>query len=451
MRISLFILSLLLLTFVSCKDEELSLFEETADERVEKAINDLKNKLTAPEFGWLLKYRPEEDAGSYNVLLEFDENNKVNIKTDLGANDGEFYDQTISYRIDNSLGLELIFETYSFFSFLFEQDQTTFGAEFEFEFINETPDNALVFVSKSDRSVPSRIVFQPATNNAENLLGKELTQNLNEFRSAVSLFNPVLKLNYEDRDLAVFMRLDNLRRTLRINYIARKTNINEGQQVDFFTGYLIQADSIIFDEPFSINYDENQVSLSSIQLTDLSETTIDVCPEPADSKLYQGKIPGTDEGITLVNSLFDIEGKTILNNFGFFVSPLSIIFDESDSTAEAQIVEDIPGALDMQLYYFNDNNPFYAIGFRVENSDNSFSWLLKEFTPQMDENRLMFDFADSVSVFGNQNPETNVENVNIYLDLMTKENNTYISRINQNFIELYNPCSKWRFVFQIVN
>src|SRR5690606_3310169 len=99
---------------------------------------------------WKMKYTPDETAGSFWVLLNFNDDNTVTIKSDLGANDGEFFEQTLTYRIDSSLGLELIFETYSFFSFLFELDQATFPAEYEFNYVNKTPDNALVFLSKSD-------------------------------------------------------------------------------------------------------------------------------------------------------------------------------------------------------------------------------------------------------------------------------------------------------------
>src|SRR5689334_5221958 len=122
----------------SCKDDDIAIFDKPSAQRSAEAIATLKADLVAPQNGWKVKYRPVDDTGSYYVLLDFNDNGKVTIKTDLGSNNGEFQEQTIGYRIDNALGLELIFENYSFFSFLFEQDQANFGAEFEFKFVNKT-------------------------------------------------------------------------------------------------------------------------------------------------------------------------------------------------------------------------------------------------------------------------------------------------------------------------
>lgn len=126
----------------ACKDDEVAIFEKTADERAAEAIASLKADLVAPANGWRIKYRPEAESGSFYVLLDFNEDNTVNIKSDLGYNDGEFFDETVTYRIDNSLGLELIIESYSFFSFLVEEGQAAFQAEYEFNFVNKTPDDA---------------------------------------------------------------------------------------------------------------------------------------------------------------------------------------------------------------------------------------------------------------------------------------------------------------------
>jgi hypothetical protein len=180
---------------ISCKDDDNNVFDQSADERVAAAIGELKDELTAPANGWRVKYRPENESGSYYVLMKFDDKGYVNIKTDLAANNGEFHEQTITYRIDNSLGLELIFENYSFFAYLFEQDQATFGAEYEFLYANKTPDGELVFVSKTDVGTPSTIVFEEANANDEALLGREVSENLTEYNSsAVIVYTIILPL-----------------------------------------------------------------------------------------------------------------------------------------------------------------------------------------------------------------------------------------------------------------
>ena len=126
------ILILFSLMLVSCEDDREDL--PSFDERVSVAIADLTAELAAPNNGWRLDYQPTPDAGRFFILLDFDENGQVNIQSDLAVNDGEFFNQTIPYRIDNALGLELILETFGVFHYLFEQDQSRFGAEFEFIF-----------------------------------------------------------------------------------------------------------------------------------------------------------------------------------------------------------------------------------------------------------------------------------------------------------------------------
>jgi major membrane immunogen (membrane-anchored lipoprotein) len=96
----------------ACRDSEVTpLFDKSADERTAEAIANLKTDLTAPDNGYKLKYKPNDDAGSFHVLLKFNDDNTVRIRTDLSAEDKRYFDDTITYRIDSSLGLELIMET----------------------------------------------------------------------------------------------------------------------------------------------------------------------------------------------------------------------------------------------------------------------------------------------------------------------------------------------------
>src|SRR5690606_30616230 len=119
----------------SCGDDD-ELFDTPADARAAEAIAQLRQELTAPENGWLIEYRPEQSSGMYYVLLRFRDNGQVIVQSDLGTENGRYFRDTITWRVDSSLGLELIFENYSIFSYLFEQEQATFGAEYEFNYVN---------------------------------------------------------------------------------------------------------------------------------------------------------------------------------------------------------------------------------------------------------------------------------------------------------------------------
>lgn len=441
-----------ILIVVSCREDEDLLFEKTADERAAEAISALKQDLVAPANGWKIRYTPQEGAGGYHVLLDFDENDKVTIRTDLGAEGGEFFEQTISYRIDNSLGLELIFENYSFFSFLFELDQATFGAEYEFNFVNKTPDNALVFQSKSDISTPDVIVFEQASANDVNLLGTAVAGNLNTLAGDLDKFTSSLRLTYDDRDLALYISLDELRRTLTVTAASQKTNTANIQNVNFSTAYIVEGSAIVFDEPLERTILGQAINISSLQLNVISESQLSICAEPLTLHQYTG-VTSSNESFVLETSLVDISGKSFVQRSDFYFSPLEFIFDNGESMNE-QIAADIAGALELHMYYGYDlggGNLLYGIGFVIRNLDGSITFALREFTPVLTDNNLVFNFEPEISLFGNPNTDANVNNIKTYLDALAQGDHTYVFQINNNVYEFYNPCSGWSFVLVNAN
>jgi hypothetical protein len=447
-----YIFWILILALSSCKDDDNTVFEKTADERVSEAIADLKDDLTSPPNGWKLKYKPEIASGSFYVFLTFEEDNKVNIRTDLGANDGEFFNQTITYRIDNSLGLELIMENYCFFSFLFEQNSATFGAEFEFNFVNKTPDDALVFRSKTDFSNPTILVFEEAASGeADALLGTAVSENLNIMAADLDNFTPSIKLTYLNKDLLFFISLDNSVRTINFTSAARKSNNQNTQSVNFSTPYVIKGDSIVFDSPLSGNYLGNNITIKSIKLNSLSDIEFNVCPDPIPAHAYAG-VTSANDAITLETSLLDINGVGFTTLSDFYVAPLGNIFNNGQS-AGAAIAQDITGAQAMQLYYNFDlsGTPFYAIGFFIQNANGTVTFALRQFTPVLTGNNIVFNFAPDISIFGSQQTDANIQNVNIYLNALSDGGDTYVFEFAENLYEFFNPCTGWSFVFVNAN
>ena len=446
MKKAIYTLGLLFVLF-SCEEDDDLIFEKTADERAAEAIANLKQELIAPANGWKIKYTPQEGAGSYYVLLDFNEDGKVTIKSDLGAGDGEYFEQTISYRIDNSLGLELILENYSFFSFLFEQDQATFGAEYEFNYVNKTPDNALVFRSKTDLETPDIILFEEASAADESLLGTTLSSNLNIMSGDLDKFTSSLKLTYENKDLALYISLDELRRTLTVTSASLKSNTQSIQNINFTTAYLIQGDSIIFDEALQRTILGNAVSIRSLQLNNIGEATLSVCADPITVHTYTG-ITSENDAVLLETSLLDVNGSSFATLSDFYFTPLVYIFNNGTSMA-SQVPQDIAGALEMHLYYGLDlggGDLLYGIGFVIRNLDGSITFALREFTPVWNGNNLVFNFEADISLFGNPNTDANVGNVNIYLDALTEGDNTFVFQLNDGIYEFHNPCTGWSFV-----
>jgi hypothetical protein len=440
MRTFYYSLMALFILFSSCKDETERLFDKTAEERAAEAIQNLKDDLTAPANGWRLKYQPENESGSYWLIIHFKEDDKVVIESDLGANDGEFFMDTLTYRVDNSLGLELIFETYSFFSYLFEHDQATFLAEYEYIYVNKTSDGSLVFRSKTDTGDPTIIVLEEASPDDSELLAREISANINTISEDIGslLFStPGYQLTYQDRDLRLFLTLEPVRRTVSVVSASKKSTSTGAVNVNFTTGYFLQGDSLVFDETLSGNFQGVAISLKGILLTKLTDATSDICGG-RDVHVYEG-ITSQNDDVLLEATLASPAGATFAN-FSFLVAPNEYIFNNGESMAD-EIATDIVGAGAMQLYY--DFEGFYALGFFIQNADGTTTFYLREFTPERIGNQLVFNFEPTISVFGNQNSPANINNVNKYLDAFTQGGQTYFYEIAEDVYEMHNPCTGW--------
>lgn len=433
----------------ACQNDE-TLFEKSADERVAEAIANLKAQLTAPAEGWLLRYKPESESGAYYVLLNFDEEDNVRIRTDFGTNDGEFYDQTITYRIDNSLGLELILENYSFFSFLFELDDASFLAEYEFDYINETPEGALVFRSKTDPSSPTTLVFEPASANDVNLLGTQVDMNLTVLANDLQLLSPLYKLSYTAQDVALYFSFNDITRTISFTYASPLEGLSGGQALSFVTPYIIQGNSIILDNPLESNVLGRNISISAIQLNELLEASLNPCSEqePIVIHRYSGAIDASP--ITLESTLADPAGADFANfEDEIFTVTVGGVFNNGESVGQ-DIANEIPGVQLMVMYYQNDPvDPFLALGyFMVNEQDNTSTIAVKEFTPTYIGNQIQFDFAPEYTVLRDTTQTLNFEAMDRYLNALTEGGTTYIVKAPESlgYYQFYNPCNGWSMV-----
>ncbi|MBT1705692.1 DUF4302 domain-containing protein [Chryseosolibacter indicus] len=448
MKKNIYLFAVLITLTISCKDDEINKFDKSADERVSEAVATLKADLVAPKNGWLLRYTPTSEAGTYNVLLDFNEDNTVNIKSDIGADDGAYFDQTITYRIDNSLGLELIFESYSIFSYLFELDQASFGAEFEFNFVNKTPDNALVFTSKSDFSQATRLLFEEASASAENLLGRKVALDLTKFSDDLGILSSSLKLSYANKDLVLYLSLDNTRRVIDIHSASLKSNTESKRLLNFSQGYVIEGNTIKFNAAFTGNVLGTNLNFNGITFNTLSDATLEACAKNFPINTYSG-VTSSNDVVVMETSLLNAAGSAFGQVSNFYYSPLAYAFDNGTSVGSS-IANDIQGAQEMHLYYgaqLQNGSTLYGIGYAIVNNNGSVTFALKEFTPELHNNNLIFHFKDGITLLGSEETDAAVENIQKYLDPLVEGNSTYVLRYGENIIELYNPCSGWSFVF----
>jgi hypothetical protein len=188
----------------------------------------------------------------------------------------------------------------------------------------------------------------------------------------------------------------------------------------------------------------NNISIKSIYFDDLSTGALNICASPTTIHSIDGVTSANDE-VRLETSMFDASGAQFGNVDDFFVAPIDLFFINRVSQWP-QIQEDVHGALAMQLYYNNDG--FYALGFVIQNDDGSITYALREFTPVLTNNKITFNFAPEISIYGEQNTDANVNNINIYLDLLTEGDNTFVFQYNNEIYEFHNPCNGVSVAFQ---
>lgn len=138
MKKLLYILVTSMVLFSSCTKEDDPIFDKSPEERLSSVLLEYKAKLTQGDGYWIAYY-----SGSA-ILMKFNEDNTVEFKSTYnGGKD----DRTITYRVGASQVPELIFENYSVFHAIYEDNRSTGEYEFLFDVLS---DDKIEFISKTD-------------------------------------------------------------------------------------------------------------------------------------------------------------------------------------------------------------------------------------------------------------------------------------------------------------
>ncbi|MCL3780310.1 DUF4302 domain-containing protein [Prolixibacteraceae bacterium JC049] len=164
MRFINYIFIALVLLMAGCSDNDTEyIFDKSVNERFEELKTNYTNTLAAPENGWIAYYHPNGKAGGFAVLFDFDKEGNVQMKSDYlqGANDDK-----ITYRIDKTLKVELVFESHTVLHQIYETNDNDSGGEFVFN-ITSVEDEKVVLTSKTDNGYNgeeiTEITLVPAT------------------------------------------------------------------------------------------------------------------------------------------------------------------------------------------------------------------------------------------------------------------------------------------------
>lgn len=396
------ILVLLILLLIGCTGDEAPKLP-SVEERVSEAIANLRNDLMAPSLGWRLEYRPTADAGVFFMLLEFSED-EVTIQSDVPADDGIYIEQTIPYRIDNALGLELILETFGVFHFLFEQDQASFGAEFEFIFKQKDGEN-LIFESKTDLFNPTQLLFEPAASNDANSFSRELATNLNAFTGvspqALLPEAPKQQVILEDLGISVFWSLDVQKRNIRAQLAGEGITVddvltNGGIFLNHATGYALQDGRLILLEPLIFVLNGQQITINSLVLDAFDMSGPSLCSTgTVNGPRYSGTTPGLGD-VTLLSSLLSSDGSGFQPNV--YTVNVDFIFDgEGKSLAQEGVIADrFPQATGFVFLYgvqlVDPEIPIWSAGLILDDGNI----YVREFQPTATEvNRIKINFTNN--------------------------------------------------------
>ncbi len=141
-----------MLIFSACtKDDVAELFESSPEERTRHLLDSVKQNLIDSDLGWYTEYSfrigsPSEGYFLYTtpMMIFFKENNRVEIASVFD----EYERKESNYNVNYTQQIDLIFDTYSVFSFLTDISK---GADFRWE-LDSVVNNNYYFKSRALRS-----------------------------------------------------------------------------------------------------------------------------------------------------------------------------------------------------------------------------------------------------------------------------------------------------------
>jgi len=160
------IMFFLLIFVVSCSDNEVEpIFEQSINERTEALKSNYQDILTKPQNGWIGYYSPNNTFGAYAMVMDFDRDGYVKINSDYnnGADDN-----TITYRLDKTLKIEMVLESFAVFHEIFSLNNNSNQGEFVFNILSAS-DEEIILESKLDYGNDITILtLRPADSDASN-------------------------------------------------------------------------------------------------------------------------------------------------------------------------------------------------------------------------------------------------------------------------------------------
>ena len=161
-----YLLLMIVAGFWSCKSED-SVFEQTADERINESLAAYQKELAEAPYGWKGIIYPGT-GGVFSFYFKFNEQNRVVMYSDFAA-ESAVTPKESSYRLKSIETPSLIFDTYSYLHVLADPDGNINGgvtgdglkSDFEFSFAKDTLDDGVINLTGVKNQ--SRLILTKAT------------------------------------------------------------------------------------------------------------------------------------------------------------------------------------------------------------------------------------------------------------------------------------------------
>lgn len=167
MKISFLYLLLLTTVFFSCENSDDTVFEESADVRLNAALASYEKQLVEAPYGWNAVIYPG-GGGTYGFYFKFDDKNRVTMYSDF-SDIAAGKAKESSYRLKAMQTPSLIFDTYSYLHVLADPDEDVnngvrgegLKSDFEFSiFPDSVKTDVITLVGRKNQS---RLVLTKAT------------------------------------------------------------------------------------------------------------------------------------------------------------------------------------------------------------------------------------------------------------------------------------------------
>lgn len=167
MKRSFLYLLFLTTVFFGCENKDDTVFEESADVRLNAALASYEKQLVEAPYGWNAVIYPG-GGGSYGFYFKFDDKNRVTMYSDF-SDASAAKSKESSYRLKAMQTPSLIFDTYSYLHVLADPDKDVNGGElgegllsdFEFSIYGDSvTTDRIAFVGRKNQS---RLVLTKAT------------------------------------------------------------------------------------------------------------------------------------------------------------------------------------------------------------------------------------------------------------------------------------------------